>query len=269
MTVEDWDAFMARPAGDGPARAATIGIFDGLHLGHRALMERVLAKSPSHETCVFTFRENHKLRISRNPASGTLFSLAQKLEYLEAEGLDRVVLIDFSADFSRMAGTEFVSALRSRGVRAFVVGADFRCGHGLSMSAEGLSAFAASLGAETEIVAPLFHEGEAISSSRIRNVVAEARLEKAFAMLGRPYAVDVRGCPRESLAGEAAFDLSGSGAVLPPEGSYEGALLDGIRGEREAVREVVVHGGRRISAVEAGEFHGGYIAFYYRRQKKA
>jgi riboflavin kinase / FMN adenylyltransferase len=83
-----------------------------------------------------TFKENPKKSTRLHKPSGNLVSLAQKLELMEAAGIQVCVLIDFSANFSKMGGYEFISILvKSCGVRTFVVGSDFKCGHRLSTDA--------------------------------------------------------------------------------------------------------------------------------------
>ncbi len=221
MRVVDWGDAVSGRAAMPERSAATIGVFDGLHLGHRALVERVVAKAPGLAPVVVTFRDNPKRVTRPHRFSGCLFTLEQKLSALEDAGAEVCVLIDFSGNFSKLAGSEFVSALGSIGVRSFVIGSDFKCGHRLSTDAEGLMAVAASFGADTEIVGPITLDGEPVSSSRIRSAIANGRTDLALAMLGRPYTLDLRRLEIEYERGSAAFSLKGSGLVEPAPGRYE------------------------------------------------
>ena len=221
MRVVSWAEAVSGQASMPERSAATIGVFDGLHLGHRALIDRVVAKAPGLSPVIITFKDNPKRVTRPHRFSGCLFTLEQKLAALEDAGAEVCVLIDFSGNFSKLAGSEFVSALGSIGVRSFVIGSDFKCGHRLSTDAEGLRAVAATFGAETEIVGPVTLDGEPVSSSRIRSAIANGRTDLALAMLGRPYTLDLRRVEIGYEQGSAAFSLKGSGLVEPAPGRYE------------------------------------------------
>lgn len=220
MRIVTWQeltegGFTARPS------SATIGVFDGFHLGHRELVARVASRAPRLEPAAVTFRSNPKKVMNAHAYHGDLFTLEQKLEALEAAGVQTVVLIDFSENFSTLAGSDFVSILvRSLATRSFVVGSDFKCGYRHSTDARAFAGLAASLGAETEIVGHVSVDGETVSSSRIRSAIRAGRTEAAASFLGRPYTLDLR------RVTESAFDESGRlrlrsiGAVEPAEGEY-------------------------------------------------
>ena len=110
--------------------AATIGVFDGLHIGHRELVEEG-ARQGGLASAVLTFRENPK-RISRpRRFHGELSTLAQRLELIDSMGVDLCVLIDFSGDFSKLPGRQFLSMLCAGGDAPLPRRRrDFRCGHG-------------------------------------------------------------------------------------------------------------------------------------------
>ncbi|PKL08100.1 MAG: hypothetical protein CVV51_10695 [Spirochaetae bacterium HGW-Spirochaetae-7] len=206
--------------------AATIGVFDGLHLGHRELVARVVAKAPGYIPMAVTFRDNPKKLTRPHQFEGDLFSLEQKLSSLDAAGIQLCVLIDFSGNFSKLAGSEFVSTLvRSFGVRSFVVGSDFKCGHRLSTDARSLGELARSNGATAEIVEPVAIEGEAVSSSRIRSAVASGRMDQALAMLGRPYTLDLRRFETEYDGTTLIVSLRGHGVVEPAPGTYSVTVI--------------------------------------------
>jgi riboflavin kinase/FMN adenylyltransferase len=222
MKVVSWEEYLAGALVDLPF-AATIGVFDGLHIGHRALVARVLA----HEalaSAVLTFRENPKRILSPHTHRGELSTLDQKLGLIESLSVDFCVLIDFSGDFSKLPGRSFLSILRDSGMLRFLaVGEDFRCGRGLDTAAADIGAFCEESSIGIELVPALRWEGQAVSSSRIRKAVTEGRLDEAQAMLGRPYEIDLRAAlplPGGRLApkGEQA---------RPPTGRYEALLVLG------------------------------------------
>jgi FAD synthase len=218
LKVVDWADFSSGN-GDMPL-AAAIGVFDGLHLGHRALIDRVLARA-SMKSGVVTFRENPKKLLRPSGFHGNLCTLAQKLELLESAGLEICVLIDFSGDFSKMAGRKFLALLRERGnLRYIAVGSDFRCGHRLDTGAQEMRDFFAPLGVEAEILDPVLRTGHPVSSSRIRKAVVDGRLEDARGMLGRDFELDLRGSvPVQD--GRVLRFAAGDAQVSPPPGLYE------------------------------------------------
>ncbi len=239
MRVVDWEDF--DPEAGGRALAAAIGVFDGLHLGHRALIDLVLAKE-SMRRGIVTFRENPKKLLRPASFHGNLVTLRQKLELLESLGLEVCVLIDFSGDFSRMAGRKFLSLLRERGKLGYAaVGSNFRCGHRLDTGAHELREYFASQGVEAEILDPVLRAGHPVSSSRIRKAVAEGRLDDARAMLGRDYEIDLRESGLETGGKGSPRFSAGDAQVLPPAGRYEAELI-AVGGQRTTTR--VVFGGK-------------------------
>lgn len=254
LRILGWDEAL-RGSSDLPrAAAATIGVFDGLHLGHAALVRRVVEKAPGLVPVAFTFKGNPKRQTGRHAGLADLFSLRQRLEALDAAGLALCVLIDFSGNFSKLAGSEFVSILvESFGVRSFVIGSDFRCGYRHSTDAPALRLAAGGLGAETDIVDPVSLGGSPVSSSRIRAAVTEGRTDLALAMLGRPYTVDLRDSRIVPVDGNDVVSLAGLGVAVPREGIY-GVTLD--YGTTRADVRATVRGDGTLSWPSAAEGQG-------------
>jgi riboflavin kinase/FMN adenylyltransferase len=254
MRILSWEEFAAGQAIE-PSLAATVGVFDGLHVGHRKLISRVFTHGEGRTKAVLTFRENPKLILRPASYHGGLSSLEQKLEGLEALGLDLCVLIDFSGDFSKMAGRDFLSILREKGNLAYVaVGSNFSCGHGLDTHAEDIVAYYSGLGIGAEILDSVLWEGHAVSSSRIRLALTEGRLGDAAAMLGRPYEIDLRGLkPIGGRDGMVEFGRP-HGIVLPPEGSYEAEAIG--KGKSSPVRLEI---GRESMAIPKRDLIGDVL----------
>jgi len=225
MKVLSWEEFRDSYEAKQPM-SATVGVFDGLHRGHRLLIERVLAHRKAGVATVFTFTENPKAVLRPESYSGDLASPGQRLEAFESLGLDLVVLIDFSGNFSKLAGRDFLSVLYSRGSLEYIaVGSNFSCGHGLDVNAYSLKSFYAALGVEAEVVEPVLYGSSPVSSSRIRKAIAEARFGEAAAMLGRDYELDFRNVRFEARDSELRFERP-RGLVLPPVGVYEAQVPD-------------------------------------------
>ena len=191
MHVINWDDFLSGrwPASDrhpSTPLALTIGVFDGLHIGHRALISRIRAEESCIPTVV-TFRENPMKTISRNRSALDIFSLAGKLAFLEALGVELSVLIDFSPEFSMINGRDFIGLLLGcHPVKLIAVGENFRCGQGSDTGATEIRHLAETRGVETWIAPPVMDEGQPVSSSRIRQALAAGRGAEADRLLGEP-----------------------------------------------------------------------------------
>jgi len=229
VRIQSWEEYLT--GGSGAALALTIGVFDGLHLGHQALLARVLARRPACEAAVVTFRENPKQTLRGAAFEGELVVLERKLSLLEEAGVDLVVLIDFSGDFSRMPGRFFLSLLALHGsLRYLAIGSDFHCGRARDTDAKGLAGYFASSGPgapEVEIMEPLAFDGGIVSSTRIRRAVQSGRLDEAGALLGRPFEVELGG----EIEGRGNLRCFGkrAGTVLPPPGEWPARALCGGR----------------------------------------
>ncbi|HEY9053720.1 MAG TPA: FAD synthetase family protein [Rectinemataceae bacterium] len=216
MILYSWEEFLK--GSEGPPWSVTVGVFDGVHLGHKRLIQRVREMEPQASSAVVTFRDNPKRVLHPASYRGSLMTLEQKLDALEACGLGACVLIDFSADFGTLSGAAFLAGLAAAGTRYLSIGPNFRCGHRMDADAEAVEKICASLGIRTGIVEPLMRGSHPISSSRIRNAILEGRLDEAEAMLGRPYSLALEG-EWSQEAGGWAVEVA-EGAVLPPEGLY-------------------------------------------------
>lgn len=220
MKVISWESFVSGSIPDLP-RSATVGVFDGIHLGHRALVNRILSFDPELSPSVFTFRENPKEILRPSEFEGNIFSLDQKLKTFEELGIALVVLIDFSGNFGKLSGKDFVDLLKERGkLRYLAVGSDFRCGYRLDTDASRIRALNEADGIPTDIVSPVLWGGKPVSSSRIRAAIAAGDLVEASALLGRNFVLDLGAASTTPDASEAEYDVRPSRRVMPPNGRY-------------------------------------------------
>ena len=207
--------------------ALSIGGFDGPHIGHRELFNRVFdfkKSNPDVKTGIVTF--NFPPKASKNPTDfiGELSSIKLKLEYFEEIGFDFIVLIDFSCDFSKIKGRDFLAFLKnSCSMQFLVAGSDFRCGYKLDTDVNRISEFASQNGVSFNVVADCLFEDFRISSTIIRKFVQNGELEKASKLLGRPYALDLENALYNvnEETGQLQIANSGVSQVLPPVGKYQ------------------------------------------------
>jgi len=165
--------------------AVTIGVFDGVHLGHQSLIRRISA--PPLLPTVVTFRENPVKSINPARFAGDIYSLEQKLCLLEALGVKLTVLIDFSEEISKINGRDFIDLLLGKQpVTLLALGENFRCGHGQDIGVDEIRSLANARGVETWVAPPVMDGGMPVSSNRIRQALAAGRFEEAQRMLGRP-----------------------------------------------------------------------------------
>ena len=164
--------------------SVTVGVFDGVHRGHQALIERIVSHNADYVPVIFTFRENHKT----DDSASDIQSFRQKLAMFERLGVKITVAIDFSESFRRMPGIEFLETLfKHGGIGFFAVGSGFRCGFQLDTDAQAIQKYFNSREIPAEIVPEVTEGALPISSSRIRKCITGGEIQLAEAMLGRPY----------------------------------------------------------------------------------
>jgi riboflavin kinase / FMN adenylyltransferase len=220
------------PADHGPS-VVTVGMFDGVHRGHRALLDRVAAEAAARglPAGAVTF-DRHPLEVLRPEAKPPLLTtLDRKVALLGAAGMDFVLVLAFTEELSQVTAEPFAAEVLLDGVgaRAVIVGENFRFGH----KAAGDPALLAELGRPrgVEVVAvPLRADGgEPVSSTRVRAELARGDVRAAAASLGRAHAVEgvvVRGDGRggrELGIPTANLDVAGD-LALPANGVYAGHL---------------------------------------------
>lgn len=166
-----------------------LGYFDGVHLGHRAVLKKATeqAKKLGVLSAVFSFTDNKKE--GKKSQLGKIYSTQRKCELLSELGFDFVIMPDFSA-FSSLSPERFVEILSDNfSACAFVCGKDFRFGKGAVGDTALLKELAAIRGIETYVVEDVILDGENVSSTRIRNALSEGDIKTANKLLGREYSI--------------------------------------------------------------------------------
>ena len=224
----------------------TVGVFDGVHLGHKALIDKIVQRGPN--PTVVTFRENPKKVIMRlagkeDTYEGDIFSLKQKLTTFEKLGVEKVILIDFSEDFSKLKGRKFFELLHTYGKMVFLaIGSNFRCGFQQDTDAELIREINKEEGIPTEVVLPLVSpedpDNEPVSSSRIRAAISSGHIALAAAMMGRNMELDLSdlrpidlrsgNLKTESQHGSLVYDLRSVARVVPGAGTYPVLIHPGV-----------------------------------------
>jgi len=182
------------PAGTVSESSLSLGSFDGLHLGHRQLIQAVKeAKSNLGlaASCLFTFRRHPRLVLDQTPQPFLLTTWREKLSLLTNVGLDVVVAADFCRPLAGLSYQEFVSRflVDFLGMKHFVTGYDVHLGADRSGTTETLEALGHELGYSFQVIEALQLGDRPISSSIIRRALDQGDLQTAAAMLGRPYSL--------------------------------------------------------------------------------
>ncbi len=220
----------------GTGTALTIGSFDGPHIGHNSLFEAVLSKEKSARPLVpgvITFKKS--LRGFKHPDSyaGDVASLSQRLSAIEAKGFAFAVVIDFSSEFGKIIGTDFLSMLiKYCGMKFLAEGKDFHCGYKGSTDVSQIEEFSKEKGFELETIDPVFYGDEKVSSSRIRRCVLERDFESAEFMLERPYELDCSDFEwKRSNLKTLSAEIQGV-QVIPPSGVYKTLVIVSGKGQK-------------------------------------
>jgi riboflavin kinase / FMN adenylyltransferase len=210
--------------------AVTVGTFDGVHLGHRALIARTIAEASERSlaSVVVTWdrHPNETLRPERAPK--LLASPERKAELLASIGIDVLVVLPFDRELSMWPPERFATAVLADGLRArsVFVGAGWRFGHKAAGDVTLLEKLGAELGFDAAGLSLTTHDGSPVSSSRAREAVAAGDVELAEVLLGRPFDVDgtvVKGAGRGIGLGfpTANFEVAPK-LVRPRRGVYAG-----------------------------------------------
>ncbi len=172
----------------------TVGAFDGLHVGHAALIARALNRASELElpAGLLSFEPMPREVLQPAEAPARLTNFRERWRLLEASGLRRFHLLAFNAKLRALSSAQFMEVLRSLGVRALIVGHDFRFGHRGEGSAEWCASEAHKFGFDVQIVAPVMCAGVRVSSGLVRSALAAGDMAHAAQLLGRPYSMRAR-----------------------------------------------------------------------------
>jgi riboflavin kinase/FMN adenylyltransferase len=204
-----------------------LGNFDGVHRGHRKILDRLMrvAGERNATAVVMTF-DPHPPRIVRpDKAPPLLMTKAQKLEALRAAGVQGAAIVRFTPELSRWDPEMFVRIVMVDwlGVGEVWVGANFLFGHDRAGNFTLLRALGARYGFKAEKIDPVRYKDFVVSSTRIRRLVAEGRVDEAGALLGHQYFIDgivVTGDARGRTIGFPTANLCTENELLPPNGVY-------------------------------------------------
>ena len=207
----------------------TVGTFDGVHLGHRAVLEEITRRGgrTGRRSVLVTFHP-HPLRIVRPEFAPQLLTIpAEKKEFLAESGIEYAVFVAFTPELQRYPARRFVEEilLGRVGMRELVIGYDHGFGRDREGTVDTLRELGAEFGFAVDVVGEICVDGEAVSSSRIRHLLADGQVEAAARALGRPYSLQgpvIVGMKRGRKLGfpTANISVGDPDKLLPLEGIY-------------------------------------------------
>ena len=270
-------------AGLGQPLHLALGVFDGVHIGHQAVIQRAvtIAAQEGGLAGMLTF-DPHPIRVcapDKAPAS-LLETLEHKARIVGDLGIQVFIPLHFDASLAAMEAAEFIARLTLAPVRTLAVGEDWRFGHNRSGDVPFLRQEAHSRGFRLEAVPPVMLDGDRISSTRIRQAIRDGNLAAAARMLGRPYTVTGKVMPGDQLGRTLGFptaNLATADAQLPPDGVWavrvsapDGHQWDGVA--NLGVRPTL--GGKsRLLEVHlfgfAGDLYGRSLEVHFLQQLRA
>ncbi len=232
MEVFRWPGEKAPPL---DCSVATLGVFDGVHLGHQKVLAEVVeaARRCGAVPVVLTF-DRHPRQVLQGPQQPCITSLEHRVRLFEHLGLEVCLVIRFGVRVAAMRAAEFARTVFRDLLKArlLVVGPDCRFGRGGEGGVELCREMSAELGLAVQQVPPVSVGGEVVSSTAIRSAVHAAELERAAALLGRPFSLlgkVVAGAGRGRELGYPTLNLDVSSELVPRQGVYAGRVWSGRR----------------------------------------
>jgi len=256
------------PAAAAGPTALTSGNFDGVHLGHQAMLAELkrAAGRLGVPACVLTFEPHPREFFAPDKAPTRLTSLREKLELLADRGVERVHLCRFDYRFAQITAEDFIERVIARGLGArwLLAGDDFRFGARRAGDLVMLKQHAPRLGLEVSTMASVVHDGERVSSTAVRRALAAGELARAERLLGRAYSISGRVVRGDGLGRKLGFPTANVQMKhnRPPLGGIFAVWLHGaaaapVRGVASlGVRPTVKQQGAPVLEVHALDFEG-------------
>lgn len=207
--------------GNYPAPATlTIGMFDGLHLGHEELFKKMISLNPSFKKIVITF-ENSPKDFLINKKEKKLLSLEKKLLLLEKNGIDMTIIINFSKSIASLSYLDFLKLLKQKiNFLYLVLGKNAAFGHNKEGEEKNIKKIEMSLGFSSIFLDNLQMDEEIISSSTIKKMIEKGKISLASRMLGRSYEIEILSNFFSLSRDRSTLTLINSNYQLPHKGTY-------------------------------------------------
>jgi len=244
----------------------TIGVFDGVHLGHKHLISKLkeLARKQGYLSGVITFSQHPQEVLSPQTKLPSLTGLEQRMALLKDEGVDAVIPLPFTPQLASLSPGQFLSLLKEYlKMRGLVIGPDFALGKNRQGNSDTLRQLGREMGFSVTVVPPMTIDGEVVSSTAIRKALAEGDMKQAQKLLGRPFSLQGRVVAGDRRGTDLGFPTANldvaPGQALPTGGVY--ACRAHIDGQSYAAMTNIGHrptfgGGKQLIEVYLLDYDG-------------
>ncbi|RJP62230.1 MAG: bifunctional riboflavin kinase/FAD synthetase [Ignavibacteriales bacterium] len=207
----------------------TIGTFDGFHIGHQEIIRSVVetAGKQNSRSFVITFEPHPRSVVSKDYDVKLLTTINEKLELFEKAGIENVLIIDFTMEFSKLTAEEFVSRylVNKIGINSIILGHDHKLGKDRAGGEDKIKELGAKYNFNVVPVSAVQIDGEIVSSTKVRNALLNSELDKANKFLGRDYSINgkiVEGAKRGRTLGfpTANINPDNPNKIIPSNGIY-------------------------------------------------
>ncbi len=207
----------------------TIGTFDGVHIGHQKIIERLVnaAKANNLESAILTFFPHPRMVLQKDSEIKLINTIEERKEILRASGVDHLIIHPFTQQFSRLSAQEFVRDILVNKLKAkrVIIGYDHRFGRNRTADINDLREFGETYGFEVEEISQQEIEAVTVSSTKIRKALLEGRVERANRYLSYPFALEGKvvkgkGLGREFEFPTANLEVAESYKLIPKNGVY-------------------------------------------------
>lgn len=231
MSIEE-ELAKASPGAD---TLLSIGVFDGVHLGHQHLLKHLRreARERGYLSGVVTFPRHPRLVLHPETSLNYIASLPERIRLIKALGIEVVAPVNFTLEVAQLSTRQFVSLLKKHlRMRGLLVGDNFALGKGRRGTPSVLESLGKELGFTVEVVAPKLLNGQMVSSTAVREALSAGDMTTVIQLLGRPFSITgtvVHGVARGRTLGFPTANLAVDAELaLPPDGVYAARVcLDG------------------------------------------
>ena len=227
MRVVNWNDFVENGLDTQKPVSFTIGVFDGFHKGHEQL-GNCLTSVNENLSVLATFTSNPFRLLRSDNYKGDISTVDQKLKLISAHGIEVVILIDFSLEFSKLSGREFFKIIRGHlDLSHLVLGKDHKLGYKGSTSSLQAKSILEPEGIVVDIVEPLYDHGKPVSSTRIRSSVEDGDFATVDRLLGRSHEIDIKDAGFSIINNSPCLRRTDIKQVIPFSGRYAVTLGNG------------------------------------------
>jgi len=213
----------------------TIGVFDGVHLGHKYLLSQLTEHARQQDLLsgVVTFRQHPQEVLSPQTRLPFLTNLAERTNLLKNEGVEAIVTLSFTSKLAQLSARQFVSLLKNHlRMRGLVIGPDFTLGRNRAGNIDSLRTLGQDMNFTVTVIPPIMINSEVVSSTAIRNALANGDMKKVLTLVGRPFSLNRRVTSGAGRGLELGFLTANLDIVpeqaLPADGVYATwAYIDG------------------------------------------